>query len=54
MELHEAAPGFDLYVERATVTLTGMLKYRDWHHTLAAAVPDVAGVVLFERKARRY
>ena len=54
MELHEAAPGFDLYVDRATVTLPGMMPSRDWHHTLAAAAPDAVGIVLFERKTRRY
>ena len=54
MELHEAAPGFDAFLDRASATLQGLLPYGDWHHTLAAAAPGDDGVVLFERKARRY
>jgi hypothetical protein len=53
MELREQAPGFDAFLDRASVTLPGVLPFRDWHHTLAAS-PGGDGVVLFERKSRRY
>jgi hypothetical protein len=52
MELHEEAPGFDAFLDRASVTLTGLLPYRAWHPTLAAS-PTGDGVVLFERSPRR-
>jgi hypothetical protein len=54
MELHEDAPGFDAFLDRAAVTLPGLLPYGAWHPALAAAPPDGEGVVLFERKAGRY
>ena len=53
MELREDAPGFDAFLDRAAATLQGLLPYGDWHHTLAAA-PGGDGVVIFERKSRRY
>ena len=53
MELHEEAPGFDAFLDRASATLQGLLPYAAWHPALiAAAAGD--GVVLFERAARRY
>lgn len=54
MELHEAAPGFDAFLDRAAVTLTGLRPFGDWHHTLGGSIQDAAGVVVFERSARRY
>jgi len=54
MELREEVPGFDAFLDRAAATLQGLLPYRDWHHTLMVAPPAVEGIVLFERKARRY
>ena len=54
MELHEAAPGFDAFLDRASATLPGLLPYGDWHHLLAAEPAASDGVVLFERTARRY
>lgn len=54
MELQEEAPGFDAFLDRAAVTLPGLVPYGDWHHTLGTASAGSDGVVLFERKARRY
>jgi len=54
MELREEAPGFDAFLDRASATLPGLLPYGDWHHTLVAAAAGGDGIVLFERKARRY
>jgi hypothetical protein len=53
MELHEQAPGFDAFVNRASATLSGMAPFGDWHHAVAAD-PAANGVLLFERSARRY
>jgi hypothetical protein len=49
MELHEEAPGFDAFLDRASVTLPRLLPYRAWHPTLAASKVAWEGVVLFER-----
>ena len=54
MELREEAPGFDAFLDRASATLPGLLPYGDWHHSLIAAAAGGEGIVLFERKARRY
>jgi len=54
MELREEAPGFDAFLDRAAATLPGLLPYGDWHHTLAATSAGGEGIMLFERKARRY
>jgi hypothetical protein len=54
VELREEAPGFDAFLDRAAATLQGLLPYRDWHHTLAASAAGGDGIILFERKGRRY
>lgn len=54
MELHEEAPGFDAYLDRASATLQGLLPYAAWHPALIAAAVGGEGVVIFERAARRY
>ena len=54
VEFHEQAPGFDAFLDRASATLQGLLPYGDWHHTLDDPATSIAGVVVFERKARRY
>jgi hypothetical protein len=54
MELHEEAPGFDAFLNRASATLSGLLPYDAWHSALSTAPPAGEGIVLFERKARRY
>jgi hypothetical protein len=53
MELHEQAPGFDAFVNRASATLAGMVPFGDWHHATAGAT-TADGALLFERSARRY
>lgn len=54
MELHEEAPGFDAFLDRASTTLPGMLPYAAWHPALSTSSSSGDGVVLFERPARRY
>ncbi len=54
MELHEAAPGFDAFLDRASATLPGMLPFAAWHEPLRAGASHADGVVVFERVARRY
>lgn len=49
MELHEEAPGFDAFLDRAAVALHGLTPYASWH--AAAATGD--DVVVYERLARR-
>jgi hypothetical protein len=53
MELREEAPGFDAFLDRASVTLAGLLPYRAWHPQLAASGVVGEGVILFERKTLR-
>ena len=53
MELHEQAPGFDAFADRASATLSGMVPVGDWHHAVAAAT-DASGALLFDRGTRRY
>jgi hypothetical protein len=53
MELHEEAPGFDAFLDRAAVVLAGLLPYAAWHPTLAARGAVDEGVVIFERKGPR-
>jgi hypothetical protein len=54
VELHERAPGFDAFLDRASATLSGLLPFRDWNHTLDDPATGVAGVVVFDRKSKRY
>lgn len=54
MELHEAAPGFDAFLDRASATLPGLLPFAAWHAQLRAGTSLAEGVVVFERVARRY
>lgn len=51
MELHEDAPGFDAFLDRAAVTLAGLTPYPHWHPALAGA--GAAGITVFERTAPR-
>ena len=54
MELREEAPGFDAFLDRSAVTLSGLLPYRDWHHRLDGAPLGGDGIVIYERTKRRY
>jgi hypothetical protein len=49
MELHEAAPGFDLFLDRASVVLPGLAPFNSWHPGL---VTGGDGVTIFERRRR--
>jgi hypothetical protein len=54
VELHEQAPGFDAFLDRASATLQGLLPFRDWNHVLDDPATGIAGIIVFERKSRRY
>jgi hypothetical protein len=47
LELDEAAPGFDLFLDRASVVLPGLAPFKSWHPGLAAGGD---GVLIFERR----
>ena len=48
LELRQEAPGFDLFLERATTTLKDLLPIAAWHPVLARnEAPE--GVVIFEK-----
>jgi hypothetical protein len=51
MELHEEAPGFDAFLDRAAVTLRGLTPYAEWH----SAVVSLSGesLTVYERNTRR-
>ena len=51
MDLDEAAPGFDLFLDRAAVMLHGLAPFKSWHPALAAGVAG-ALVTIYERPAR--
>jgi hypothetical protein len=53
MELREDAPGFDAFLDRASVVLLGLLPHAAWHSTLASSGAIGEGVVIFERKGPR-
>jgi hypothetical protein len=53
IELREEAPGFDLFLDRASVTLQGMLPFRSWHPALVGGAAPENGVVVFERPGKR-
>src|ERR1700738_4132136 len=53
MELREEAPGFDAFLDRASVVLSGLLPYAAWHPTLAPRGVIGEGMILFERKRPR-
>ena len=49
LEYHEKAPGFDAFLDRASVTLPGLVPFSSWHDALALAPPGGDGAVIFER-----
>ena len=53
LEFLEEAPGFDLFLDRAQVTLPGLLRFADWHPSLMLAPRGGEGVVIFARPALR-
>jgi len=50
MEFHEGAPGFDLFLDRASATLPGLLAFASWHPALLLAPPGAEATVIFERQ----
>ncbi|MDQ2665341.1 MAG: hypothetical protein M3Z05_04955 [Gemmatimonadota bacterium] len=50
MELHEAAPGFDLFLDRAALVLPGMKSFASWSPGLMAGPAGGAGEIIFEKK----
>jgi hypothetical protein len=53
MEFREEAPGFDAFLDRASVVLSGLLSYAAWQPTLAATGVIGEGVIIFDRKPGR-
>ncbi|MEP6992252.1 MAG: hypothetical protein ABJA80_15070 [bacterium] len=53
LELREAAPGFDLFLDRASATLPGLLPFAAWHPALVLAPAGDDGTVIFARKPVR-
>jgi hypothetical protein len=53
LEFHEKAPGFDAFLDRASVTLPGLLKFASWHPGLMLGEPAGDDTVIFERPAPR-
>ena len=47
MELHEAAPGFDLFLDRAATVLPGLQPFAAWSPGLEGATVET---VIYERK----
>ena len=53
MELDDAAPGFDAFLDRAVVVLPKLLPYSSWHGPLLSGEAGDAGIVIWERPAPR-
>jgi hypothetical protein len=51
MELHEDAPGFDAFLDRAAATLRGIMPYVHWHSTVVSLSGEP--LTVYERNARR-
>ena len=51
LEFLEAAPGFDLFMDRASATLSGLLPFAGWHPALMLAPSGSAPTVIFERRS---
>lgn len=52
IDLNEAVPGFDLFLDRAVVMLHGLAPYKSWHPALVAAGSEGARVTIYERPTR--
>jgi hypothetical protein len=50
LELDEAAPGFDLFLDRAAKVLTGLAPFKSWHPALAASASGES-VVIFQKRS---
>lgn len=51
MELHEDAPGFDVFLDRAGQTLRGLVPYERWHSTVVSLSGE--SLTVYERNAGR-
>ena len=51
MELHEDAPGFDAFLDRAAVALRGITPYERWHSEVVSLSGEP--LTVYERNARR-
>ena len=49
LEFHESAPGFDLFLERGSATLGGLVPFATWRPALALGPLDAEPTVIFER-----
>jgi hypothetical protein len=52
LELREEAPGYDAFLDRASVTLPRLLPYKSWRPGLTEPTAPSDGVVIFERSAK--
>lgn len=51
LEMFEEAPGFDLFMHRASAVLPGLPTFTSWHQALMLAPEGADPVMLFERLA---
>jgi hypothetical protein len=51
VELHEDAPGFDAFLDRAAVTLRGLTPYERWHSAVVSLSGD--SLTVYERNSGR-
>jgi len=51
MELHEDAPGFDAFLDRAAATLRGITPYERWHSEAVSLSGEP--LTVYERNTRR-
>ena len=49
MELRDEAPGFELFLDRATTVLKGLVPFGTWSATLADPSAPAEGVLVFEK-----
>jgi hypothetical protein len=52
LELLEEAPGFDLFLDRGSATLSGLRPFAAWHPRLMLAPAGGDGEAIFERTSR--
>ena len=50
LEFLEAAPGFSLFLDRASATLPGLLPHTSWHPALTLGPASGEGEEIFERQ----
>ena len=50
LELHENAPGFDPFLDRASTVLSTMRPFASWHPAMMLAPATTEGVTIYQRK----